>query len=74
MFKAWTSSAQDGESLARHLEAHLNEHAHEVLSVSYAVAREHHVLAVYRPIEPMDPEQTEAAVSAAETIIDQAQG
>jgi hypothetical protein len=70
MFKAWTSSAANGESLARDLEAHLNEHADEVISVSYAVETDHYVLAVYRPVDSGG--QEEAAVAYAEHIIDEA--
>jgi hypothetical protein len=73
MYKTWAFSAQDGETVARNLEAHLNEHASEIISVSYAVAKKHHVLVVYRVIEVSDTVGAEYAVSAAEHIIDQAQ-
>jgi hypothetical protein len=71
VYRAWTASAGDGEALARVLEAHLNEFAEEVLSVSYAVTEEHHVLAVYRPIEPRG--DSLEAVAVAEHIVDEAQ-
>jgi hypothetical protein len=70
MFKTWTTSAADAETAARDLEAHLNEFAEEVISVAYAVERGHHVLAVYREIEPM---ADGAVVAVAEQIIDHAQ-
>jgi hypothetical protein len=73
VYKTWAFSAQDGETVARNLEAHLNEYASEVVSVSYAVAAEHHVLAVYRVIDVPDAVGAEYAVTAAEHIIDQAQ-
>jgi hypothetical protein len=70
MFKTWTSSALDAETVARDLEAHLNEFAEEVVSVAYAVDSGHHVLAVYREIEPL---ADVAVVAVAEQIIDHAQ-
>ena len=73
MYKAWSASAEDGTTLARGLEAHLNEFAHEVVSVSYAIDKDHHVLAVYRPVAPDVAQAHEAAVSLAEQIIDKAQ-
>lgn len=73
MYKTWTDSASDCQSLARSLEAHLNEYAAEIVSVSYAVADAHYVLAVYREIEPELQAQEEEAVTLAAQIIDQAQ-
>ena len=73
MYKTWVASAADEATVARGLEAHLNEFADEVISVCYSVAQEHHVLAVYRPIEPTFAAQSEA-VAVAENIIDHAQG
>lgn len=73
MYKAWSASAEDGRTLARGLEAHLNEFAHEVVSVSYAIDKDHHVLAVYKPVEPDVVQAQEAAVTFAEQIIDKAQ-
>jgi hypothetical protein len=70
MYKAWTGSAEDAESLARALEAHLNEFADEVYSVGYAVTDRHHALAVYRAIDSIG--STERAVAVAESIIDEA--
>ncbi|MBV9279137.1 MAG: hypothetical protein JOZ41_03560 [Chloroflexi bacterium] len=73
MYKTWCASAEDPETLARVLEAHLNEFADEVVSVSYSVDRHHHVLAVYRPVEPGELGSQQAAVTVAERIIDHAQ-
>lgn len=73
MFKTWTASAGDGESLSRELEVHLNEFADEVISVAYAVSDRHHVLAVYRPVELSIEDRQEVAVSVAEHIIEGAQ-
>lgn len=70
MFKSWYGSAGEMEILARQLEAHLNEFAEEVISVSYAVSGSHYVLAVYRELD-VSSEQ-EQAVSVAEQIIDDA--
>ena len=74
MFKSWTTSADDADTLARNVEAHLNEHADEVLSVSYAVADKHRALVVYRPIEAALGAPAEAAVTVAEHILEQNQG
>ncbi len=71
MYKTWVSSG-DIVSLTRELEAHLNEFAEEVVSVAYAVNNGHHVLAVYKLVEPAD-ETSEAVVSVAEHIIEEAQ-
>jgi hypothetical protein len=73
MFKTWTASAGDVESLSRELEVHLNEFADEVISVAYAVSDRHHVLAVYRPVELSIEDRQEVAVSVAEHIIEGAQ-
>jgi hypothetical protein len=73
MFKTWTASSGDVESLARELEVHLNEFADEVISVAYAVTDRHHVLAVYRLIDLSIEDREEAAVSVAEHIIEGAQ-
>lgn len=73
MYKTWTTSAGDAEAVARGLEAHLNEYADEVVSVCYAVTDRHHVLAVYRPVEPAGHGREEAAVAVAEQIIDRTQ-
>jgi hypothetical protein len=70
MYKTWVSSGEI-VTLARELEAHLNEFAAEVVSVSYAVTDSHHVLAVYKLVEPSTSGQ-EVAVSAAEQIIEEA--
>jgi hypothetical protein len=72
MYRTWTASAQDAESLARALEIHLNEFADAVLSVSYAVSQAHYVLVVYTPIDPTRLAEDEAAVAVAEQIIDSA--
>jgi hypothetical protein len=73
MYKTWCASHDDAEALSRDLEAHLNEYAEVVLSVSYSVTDRHHVLAVYKPVEFFDQARAEAAVTVAEQIIDQAQ-
>ena len=73
MYKAWSASADDGGTLARGLEAHLNEFAHEVVSVSYSVDTHHHVLAVYRPVGITTALADEAAVTVAEQILDHAE-
>lgn len=68
MYKAWHGSGDDMSVVTRRLEAHLNEFAEEVISVSYAISTGHHILAVYRTVEVADTES--AAVVAAEEIID----
>ena len=73
MFEVWTANDTDAEGLARRLEAHLNEFAAEVVSVSYAVAGKHFVMAVYRPVEPADDVALEAVVELAEEIVAGAQ-
>ena len=70
MYRTWTASAGDAETLARELEVHLNEFAETVLSVSYAVDTNHHVLVVYTPIDPAALVAREEAVTLAEHIID----
>lgn len=72
MFKAWTGSAGDAETLARSLEAHLNEFAAQVVSIGYAVAGGHHALVVYRSIDMSESEPTQTAVEVAESILDDA--
>lgn len=75
MFKTWTDSNEELESLAKSLEGHLNENAEEVISVGYAVADgRHFVLAVYLAVEPNGDRRMEAAVDLAEGILEQAQG
>lgn len=73
MYRSWVFSAKDAETVARQLEAHLNEFAEEVVSVSYAVQDRHHVLAVYRAIESAQGDAAGVAVSVAEQIIDEVQ-
>jgi hypothetical protein len=68
MYRTWTGSAEDPETVARALEVHLNEYAEEVVSVCYAVAHSHYVLAVYREVDVLSGER-EAAVSIAEGIL-----
>lgn len=70
MYVTWSHSAEDGDALARALEAHLNEFADEVISVSYAIDRAHHVLVVYRGIESVADAQV---VAVAEQIVDSVQ-
>ena len=67
MFRVWTSDDDDIDRLARELEAHLNEFADEVLSVSYAVDGVHRVLAVYRAVE-LTAESAEAVAQAEEIV------
>ena len=71
MFKTWSASGEDGETLARDLEAHLNEYAEELLGVGYAVGQRHYALAVYRPLGAAEPDEA-AAVTVATQIIDRA--
>jgi hypothetical protein len=71
MYRSWTCSGPDGESVARALEAHLNEFAGEIVSVSYAVDESHYVLVVYRAIAGLD-ETPAIAVAEAEQILDHA--
>ena len=72
MYKCWTCQGKDAGEAARSLEAHLNEFAAEVISVAYAVEGLHYVLAVYRAVDAAAPAAEEAAVSAAEHIIERA--
>jgi hypothetical protein len=72
MLKAWSTSAPDGETLARAVEAHLNEYADEVVAVAYALDKRHHVLAIYRPLE--GEMGAEVALAMAERVITEAQG
>lgn len=74
MYKTWTGFADDAPTVARDLEAHLNEYAGEVVSVAYAVSDLHYVLAVYREVDAGHEASHEAAVSIAEQIIDHAKG
>jgi len=71
MYRAWSASADGGQELATQLEAHLNEFADEIVSISYAVHGAHHVLAVYREIQTGERASAEEAVAVAEQIIDQ---
>ncbi len=73
MFKTWTASDDDLETLARALEGHLNEFAQEVVSLGYAIAEKHYVIVVYRVVEPAQNDRQEAAVSVAEEIVERAQ-
>lgn len=73
MYKAWSTSASDGVVLARAVEAYLNEYAAEVLTVSYAIDQRHHVMVVYRPLDPEIYAREETAVAVAEQIIDGSQ-
>jgi hypothetical protein len=73
MFSVWTASDDDPDALARRLEAHLNEFAADVLAVSYSVASQHFVMAVYRRVEASTEDRLEAAVGIAEDIVSDAQ-
>lgn len=72
MYKCWTCEGKDAGEAARSLEAHLNEFAAEVISVAYAVDELHYILAVYRSVDAVAPAVEEAAVTAAEHIIERA--
>ncbi|HEY8685808.1 MAG TPA: hypothetical protein VIO57_09395 [Chloroflexota bacterium] len=74
MFKTWTASSREIESLTRDMEAHLNEFADEVVSVGYAVTDRHHVLALYKSVELSSDDRQEVAVTEAEHIIEGALG
>lgn len=74
MYKAWSTSAEDVETLERALDSFLNEYVGSVTSVSYAVSDRHYVLVVYEPFELEDTAREEAAVSAAEEILERAEG
>jgi hypothetical protein len=74
MFKTWTASSREIESLTRDMEAHLNEFAGEVVSVAYAVTDRHHVLALYKSVELSSDDRQEVAVTEAEHIIEGALG
>ena len=73
MYKTWTASSRESGALSRDLEAHLNEFADEVISVAYAVADQHYVLAVYKQVEMWAEDRQEIAVAEAEHIIEGAQ-
>jgi hypothetical protein len=70
MYRSWTCSGENGETVARALEAHLNEFAGEVVSVCYAVDETHYVLVVYREIAGLAEEAPAIAVAEAEHILD----
>ena len=74
MYRAWTAVADDPETLSRAVEAHLNEHAAEVVSVAYAVDRSHHALVVYRPIESEVSEVAAQAVATADALLEERRG
>mgnify|MGYP007001847817 CR=1 FL=1 len=75
MFKTWTATDDDLDTMARAVEGHLNEFAEEVVSVSYAIAEaKHHVLVVHRPVNlDLNDEAMEAVLTVAEEIVEQAQ-
>lgn len=73
MYRTWTGSASDAATVARALEAHLNEYASDVVSIAYSVEKEHYVLAVYRQLEASAEAGVEAAVAVAQHIIDETQ-
>ncbi len=74
MYKAWSTSAEDVETLEHALDSFLNEYVGSVTSVSYAVSDRHYVLVVYEPFEVEGTAREEAAVSAAEEILEHAEG
>jgi hypothetical protein len=73
MYKTWGTSAEDLETLERALDLFLNEYVGTLISVSYAISERHHVLVVYEPVEVESTAREEAAVSAAEEILEQAE-
>lgn len=70
MYKTWSISAGDLESLQHELDTFLNEFVEELISVSYAIQDRHYVLVVYRAVDLEVSRGAEAAVSAAEEIIE----
>lgn len=70
MYKALTISATLPDELARGVEAHLNEFAAEIVSVSYAIGDGHHALVVYREIDTSGEAASDQAVAVAEQIIE----
>lgn len=71
MYKTWSISAEDAETLERGLDAYLNEYVGKLISVSYAVTDRHYALVVYEPVDIEGTAGEEAAVSAAEEILEQ---
>lgn len=74
MYRAWTASADDPEELARAVEVHLNEFAEEIISVAYAVDRNHHVFVVYRPIEVEVAEAAAEVLATADALLEEQRG
>lgn len=73
MYKTWGTSAEDLETLERALDAFLNEYVGTLTSVSYAVSSRHHVLVIYEPVDVEGTVGEEAAITAAEEILEQAE-
>lgn len=73
MYKVRTVAANDADGLARAVEAHINEYAEDVISVSYAIERQHIALLVYRPVNLASEAPVEEAVNVAEHILDEYQ-
>ncbi len=70
MYKAWSMSAEDPAALERGLDAFLNEYVGHLVSVSYAVTSRHYVLVIYEPVDVNGDTREEAAVTAAEEILE----
>lgn len=73
MYKTWGTSAEDVETLERAVDSFLNEYVGTLTSVSYAVSDRHYVLVVYEPVDVEGTVGEEAAVAAAEEILEQAE-
>lgn len=73
MYKTWSTSAKDLETLERGLDSFLNEYVGTLISVSYAVSDRHFALVVYEPVAVEGGTREEAAVSEAEEILEMAE-
>lgn len=73
MYKTWSMSAEDAATLEQGLDSFLNEYVGHLVSVSYAVTNRHHVLVVYEPVDVNGNTHEEAAVTAAEEILELAE-
>lgn len=73
MYKTWGTSAEDVETLERAVDSFLNEYVGTLISVSYAVSERQYVLVVYEPVDIEGTAGEEAAVTAAEEILEQAE-
>lgn len=73
MYKTWSMSAEDTATLEQGLDSFLNEYVGHLVSVSYAVTNRHYVLVVYEPVDVNGNTREEAAVTAAEEILELAE-